>query len=172
MATSTGTPTLRAPPALSTGTPISTFAIPTPTPVPTFLAWDVPPKTGITHLDAIIAAVIAGDATKLEPYVTGAVMGCLSQEVQCPAGIPLYTPVPALESGACPGEGSWVRLSDVQSRIRLPRTNRRGDSRTNNCAICRRCTRSLLELGGTISEFDMRSSCNDSAQMWQGCISE
>ncbi|MEI6137122.1 MAG: hypothetical protein WCQ48_06885 [Chloroflexota bacterium] len=73
----------------------------------------MPPKTGITHLDAIIAAVIAGDATKLEPYVTGAVMGCLSQEVQCPAGIPLYTPVPALESDTCPGEGSWVRLSDV-----------------------------------------------------------
>ncbi len=38
--------------------------------------WETPPKTGVAHVDAIIAAIANADAEALRPYVTGILAKC------------------------------------------------------------------------------------------------
>ncbi|MEI7926692.1 MAG: hypothetical protein WCI61_10980 [Chloroflexota bacterium] len=38
--------------------------------------WETPPKTGVAHVDAIIAAIANADAEALRPYVTGELGRC------------------------------------------------------------------------------------------------
>ena len=83
----------------------------TPRPIPTpILGWDVPPKTGIAHVDAIVVAVIAGDAPTLERFITGRVFPCGGNEPVCPPGVLPGTSVSAFGGGGCPGGGGWSTI--------------------------------------------------------------
>ena len=97
------------PPATPTSTRTAT---PSPTPTP-ILAWDVSPKTGIAHVDAIIAAVVAGNAVVLEQYLTGSMEPCTGYPFgypSCPPGVSAGTLVRAITGAGCPGDGNPRRL--------------------------------------------------------------
>ncbi|MGE3855499.1 MAG: hypothetical protein AB7G21_00930 [Dehalococcoidia bacterium] len=110
---------IAAPSAIATATPMPRTTPPSATRAgtrsdsswPTVRAWANPPSSGAAHVDLIVSALIASDASRLEPYITGISITCGFQDgPECPPAVPLETPVPAFGSGACPGGGSWTRL--------------------------------------------------------------
>lgn len=116
--------------ATSSPLPATPTSVRTTTPSSTpisLLAWDVPPKSGIVHVDAIIAAVLASDATKIEPYVTGVMITCgFNDAPECPAGVAPGTLVSAFGFGACPGGGSWARLAPPSTGMFTTATQQAG----------------------------------------------
>jgi len=107
-ASPSATPTFSAPahPAPS-GTAVVTS--PTPAPSPTPRVWDRPPPSGVAHVDAIIAAVVSGNANALVPYVTGTAVPCGADPV-CPPGVVAGTPTLAILYFGCPGGSRWDSL--------------------------------------------------------------
>lgn len=121
---STATVTASTPTIVS---PTPTVFVETATPMPTpslapVLAWDVPPKSGVAHVDAIVRALTTGDANALASYVTGQTMNCYENySPYCPPGTPPGGPVLALIHGACPGDTTPVTLLDTPQGASSPR---------------------------------------------------
>lgn len=116
----TATSTLPPKPSF-TSTPIPIQApIPPIPPVGSPRAWDVPPKTGIAYLDAIVTAMVAGDAEALERYVVGgSPTPCDISWIPCPEGIATGTPIRVLTAGGgggpgCQGGGDLIPLVFVE----------------------------------------------------------
>ncbi len=130
----TESPPLVSPTATSTPSPVATFAplpSPTPPPIPTATptpvavpvrAWDVPPRTGVAHLDAIVAAMVTGNAAALEPYLEAGLKTapCTTVVDQyalvCPPGASTGAQVRYLQSGGgC--EGADIRIDPPGSPV-------------------------------------------------------
>jgi hypothetical protein len=95
--------------------------MPTPSQAP-ILAWDLPPKSGVPHVDAIVSALTEGDANANAPYVTGQPMACVEYDTPyCPPGTPGGTTVQGLIQGACPGDTTPVTLLDGPPSTTSPR---------------------------------------------------
>ncbi len=102
-------------PAMTTSpfpTPAVAAAAPSATRAPALpvRAWDVPPRPGVAHLDAIVTAMVTGNAKALEPYLeagtrTGSCTTVLNQgDLICPPGAVTGTQVRFIAtSGGCEG---------------------------------------------------------------------
>ncbi len=110
----TPTGTLGAAPVQTSGIPAPVVPSPSPTPPP-IRAWDVPPKTGVAHVDAIITAITTGDSKMLEPFITGRLEPCSSDRgPSCAPGSPEGTLTPAMFMGRC--DGNPLRLAETSDR--------------------------------------------------------
>src|SRR5262245_54674967 len=113
-ARATASPVPTASPAIRTFIPVTPAAQPTPWATPTpgpSVTWDSPPSTGITHVDAIVAAVIAQRSDELANYLTGSVWPCVHSDPfaaarpPCLSNEPEGQLVPTIGSEGCPGDG-------------------------------------------------------------------
>jgi len=101
--------TVGATPPSATPTSIRT-ATPSPAPTP-ILAWDVPPKTGLAHLDAIITAMVQGDSSVLETYVVGFEIPCRA-DPSCAPGARITVTAAGGIVGSCVGDWTYLLLTD------------------------------------------------------------
>jgi hypothetical protein len=102
--------------------PETTSRIPTPAPTPTpelidhtdygLPVWDAPPKTGVAHVDAIIAAIASADAAALRPYITGILAKCDHHinDRGCLPNTPDGTLTRYVASYGC--DGAWVPITE------------------------------------------------------------
>ena len=116
----TPTATLPAVPARVAPSVASATATPVASTPKAVRAWDVPPKTGVPHLDAIVAAMVTGDSAALEPFLEGGTSTgpCESVPNQgallCPPGVPSGTPVRFIRTQSGCG-GDVIRIDPAGS---------------------------------------------------------
>jgi hypothetical protein len=121
----TPTATLTAPTPIAPTTASVQLATPTvappKNPAASVRAWDVPPPSGVPHLDAIVAAMVTANRKALEAYLEAGTRTepCTtivnSGDLICPAGVVTGTPVRFIETaGGC--EGIRLRIDPPGSQ--------------------------------------------------------